>query len=52
MRKWLTLVCLGLFAGLAGAAGKPDVLVDADWLAEKIKDPKPVVLEVRYHPHR
>ena len=46
------LVCLGLFAGLAGAAGKPDFLVDADWLADKIKDPKLVVLEVRYHPHR
>jgi thiosulfate/3-mercaptopyruvate sulfurtransferase len=27
-------------------------LVDADWLAAKIDDPKTVVLEVRYHPHR
>jgi thiosulfate/3-mercaptopyruvate sulfurtransferase len=27
-------------------------LVDADWLAERIDDPKTVVLEVRYHPHR
>jgi thiosulfate/3-mercaptopyruvate sulfurtransferase len=46
------LICVGLFAGLAVAAGKPDFLVDADWLADKIKDPKLVVLEVRYHPHR
>ncbi len=52
MRKWLMLVCLGLFAGLAVAAGNPDFLVDADWLAEKLKDPRLVVLEVRCHPHR
>ncbi|MBI5107831.1 MAG: sulfurtransferase [Rhodocyclales bacterium] len=38
-------------ASLAGAAA-PDFLVDADWLADKLKDPKLVVLEVRYHPHR
>lgn len=37
--------------GFARAAA-PDFLVDADWLAERIKDPKTVVLEVRYHPHR
>ncbi|MGV6816656.1 MAG: sulfurtransferase [Thiotrichales bacterium] len=30
-----------------------DFLVDSDWLAEKINsDHPPVVLEVRYHPHR
>lgn len=40
------------FAGNSCAAGKPDFLVDADWLAERIQDPKLVVLEVRYHPHR
>ncbi|MDP2822529.1 MAG: rhodanese-like domain-containing protein [Sulfuritalea sp.] len=52
MRKWLMLVCLGLFTGLAAAADRPAFLVDADWLAERLKDPKLVVLEVRYHPHR
>ncbi len=36
----------------AYAADKPDFLIDADWLAERLKDPKLVVLEVRYHPHR
>lgn len=34
------------------AADKPEFLVDADWLAERLDDPKLVVLEVRYHPHR
>lgn len=29
-----------------------DFLVDAAWLEEHINDPKTVVLEVRYHPHR
>ncbi|MDP2823289.1 MAG: rhodanese-like domain-containing protein, partial [Sulfuritalea sp.] len=46
---------LAIFTGTAMAApanDKPDFLVDADWLAEKIKDPKLVLLEVRYHPHR
>lgn len=41
-----------LLSPLARAADRPDFLVDADWLAERIKDPKLVVLEVRYHPHR
>lgn len=27
-------------------------MVDADWLAAEMKNPKLVVLEVRYHPHR
>lgn len=40
------------FATGAQAADKPDFLVDADWLAERLKDPKLIVLEVRYHPHR
>lgn len=31
---------------------KPDFLVDADWLSEHLDDPKTVVLEVRYYPHR
>jgi thiosulfate/3-mercaptopyruvate sulfurtransferase len=51
------LLLLAIFAGAAmaataRAADKPDFLVDADWLAEKLKDPKLVLLEVRYHPHR
>jgi thiosulfate/3-mercaptopyruvate sulfurtransferase len=27
-------------------------MVDADWLATEMKNPKLVILEVRYHPHR
>lgn len=49
------LLALAVAAGAAlpaGAADKPDFLIDADWLAEKINDPKLVLLEVRYHPHR
>jgi thiosulfate/3-mercaptopyruvate sulfurtransferase len=30
----------------------PDFLVNAEWLEQYIRDPKLVVLEVRYHPHR
>jgi thiosulfate/3-mercaptopyruvate sulfurtransferase len=55
MSKCLRILLLCLATALAGvghAAGTPDFLVDADWLADKIKDPKLVVLEVRYHPHR
>ena len=51
MRRLFVLLCL-LAAGVVHAAGKPDFLVDADWLADKLADPKLVVLEVRYHPHR
>ncbi|MFN6960999.1 MAG: sulfurtransferase [Rhodocyclaceae bacterium] len=40
------------FTGGVQAADKPEFLVDADWLAERLDDPKLVVLEVRYHPHR
>lgn len=55
MSKWLSIALLCVMSALAGighAADKPDFLVDADWLAERQKDPKLVVLEVRYHPHR
>lgn len=50
----ILLLCLaGLMPVAASqAADKPDFLVDADWLAERLKDPKLVLLEVRYHPHR
>lgn len=55
MTKWLKIALLCLVSALAAlghAAERPDFLVDADWLADKLKDPKLVVLEVRYHPHR
>ncbi|MDZ4252265.1 MAG: rhodanese-like domain-containing protein [Sulfuritalea sp.] len=48
----LFAVVLNLVVPAAFAADRPDFLVDADWLAERLKDPKLVVLEVRYHPHR
>jgi thiosulfate/3-mercaptopyruvate sulfurtransferase len=51
MIRWLAL-CLFLVSSIARASGQPDFLVDADWLAGKLDDPKLVVLEVRYHPHR
>lgn len=54
LRIWATLF-VALLA-LAGqpllAADKPGFLVDADWLAAEMKNPKLVILEVRYHPHR
>jgi thiosulfate/3-mercaptopyruvate sulfurtransferase len=40
-----------LVTGVVHAAA-PDFLVDAGWLEGKLKDPKLVVLEVRYFPHR
>lgn len=54
MRKLfvLWLLLLAMQTGGAVAANRPDFLVDADWLAERLDDPKLVVLEVRYHPHR
>lgn len=48
-RSLLALVLL-LVATAARAA--PDFLVDAEWLESRSKDPKLVILEVRYHPHR
>jgi thiosulfate/3-mercaptopyruvate sulfurtransferase len=45
------LLCLLLFA--PGAFASRDFLVDADWLAnEQANNPRLIVLEVRYHPHR
>jgi thiosulfate/3-mercaptopyruvate sulfurtransferase len=38
-------------SGLARTAA-PDFLVDGTWLESRLKDPKTVVLEVRYFPHR
>ncbi len=42
---WLAVVSAPAFADRG-------FLVDADWLAAEMKNPKLVVLEVRYHPHR
>lgn len=47
----LLLSLLLLATGLARAAA-PDFLVDGAWLENRLKDPKTVVLEVRYFPHR
>ena len=52
MKKLFTLLASLLISLSALAADKPDFLVDADWLAGKASDPKLVVLEVRYYPHR
>ena len=48
----LLAVVLNLVVPAAFAADRSEFLVDADWLADRLKDPKLVVLEVRYHPHR
>lgn len=48
----LIFAALNLHIQTGFAADKPDFLVDADWLAERLNDPKLVILEVRYHPHR
>jgi thiosulfate/3-mercaptopyruvate sulfurtransferase len=45
------LLALSLFA-ITHAVLARDFLVDAAWLEENINDPRTVVLEVRYHPHR
>jgi thiosulfate/3-mercaptopyruvate sulfurtransferase len=45
------LVVLLACATLSRAA-TADFLVDVTWLEGKLKDPKTVVLEVRYYPHR
>ena len=46
------LLAMLLLGFCAVAYAKPDFLVDADWLADRIEDENLVVLEVRYHPHR
>lgn len=51
LHTWLLLIGL-LAAPLVQAAPARDFLVDANWLEEHIEDPKTLVLEVRYHPHR
>jgi thiosulfate/3-mercaptopyruvate sulfurtransferase len=49
MRIALVLLCLTL---PVLTLAEPAYLVDADWLVEHQDDPKLMVLEVRYHPHR
>lgn len=51
LHTWLLLIGL-LAAPLVQADPARDFLVDANWLEEHIEDPKTLVLEVRYHPHR
>jgi thiosulfate/3-mercaptopyruvate sulfurtransferase len=52
MRRVWSLLMLGLLFLTRPALADRSFLVGADWLAERIDDPKTVVLEVRYHPHR
>ena len=47
----LLLLLLLALAPLSASASPP-FLVDADWLSEHKDDPKLVILEVRYFPHR
>lgn len=48
---YIILVWLAVFS--APAFADRSFMVDADWLAaEQAKNPKLVILEVRYHPHR
>jgi thiosulfate/3-mercaptopyruvate sulfurtransferase len=52
MPRLAPLLALVLVLLAAPASADRSFLVDADWLASRIDDPKTVVLEVRYHPHR
>lgn len=52
MKKLLLALMLAMFSAVAVAADRPDFLVEADWLAGRLDDPKLVLLEVRYYPHR
>ncbi|HHS89456.1 MAG TPA: sulfurtransferase [Rhodobacteraceae bacterium] len=47
----LLLLLLLALASLSASAS-PAYLIDADWLSEHKNDPKLVILEVRYFPHR
>lgn len=53
-RIWTTLVILllALTHQPLRAGDKPNFMVNADWLSAEMKNPKLVILEVRYHPHR
>ncbi len=51
---FIAVFCLlaAVFTQAARAADKPGFLVDSDWLEARLDDPKLVLLEVRYYPHR
>lgn len=49
---YLLKLILLLITPLLLFGAKVDFLVDAEWLEENIDDPKTVILEVRYYPHR
>lgn len=50
---WRARLLFVLFLTLASLArAAPDFLVDATWLEGALKNPKTVLLEVRYFPHR
>jgi thiosulfate/3-mercaptopyruvate sulfurtransferase len=51
LRTFVFVAMLALLAPTTARA-TPDFLVNAEWLELHIQDPKLVVLEVRYHPHR
>ncbi len=48
----LMFVALLVLLASTAARASADFLVNAEWLEQHIHDPKLVVLEVRYHPHR
>lgn len=51
----ILVLLLAILASLVALSARADrtFLVDADWLAtEKEKNPRLVILEIRYHPHR
>lgn len=50
--RWSLGMFLALFWLNASAVASRDFLVDSEWLAKNLDDPKVVVLEVRYYPHR
>lgn len=47
-----SLLALALLLAATAARAAPDFLVNAEWLEQHIHDPKLVVIEVRYYPHR
>jgi thiosulfate/3-mercaptopyruvate sulfurtransferase len=50
---FLAAACLlPVATSTAQPAPPPEFLVDADWLTGRLDDPKLVLLEIRYHPHR
>jgi len=48
----LTFIALLALLAATAVRASSDFLVNAEWLERHVHDPKFVVLEVRYHPHR